>query len=99
MAVTENLDAYFDGFGQAVSFTDSSGETVSCTAIFDNGFSAPQIGDLVIETTDPVLTCKTSDISGIESGDSVTVESITYKVIQIQPDGTGISTVFLGKNY
>jgi hypothetical protein len=43
--------------------------------------------------------CKTADVSGIARGDSLVVGSTTYKVLKVQSDETGWTTLFLGKSY
>ena len=66
----------------------------SFAAIFDNGY-AGNLGDPVVEGTNPTLAARTSDLANVDKGDTVTVASTSYKVARLEPDGTGMTTVIL----
>ena len=51
-----------------------------------------------IESTDPQVIVKASDISGIEHGATLIINSITYYVVGIHPDGTGIVILMLSRD-
>ncbi len=65
--------------------------------IFDNAF-AVIIED--VESSAPAITADDTDIVGVRHGDVFTdlETSISYKVIGIQPDGTGMTVLILTKN-
>lgn len=67
----------------------------TCKGIFDNSFVDAQIGETSLDTTQPRLTCKFSDVREIPREATVTVRDKTYSVTQIQPDGTGFAIVTL----
>jgi hypothetical protein len=46
----------------------------------------------------PVATCKTSDIPTAADGDTLTIDSVVYKIADAQPDGTGFSRLILSKD-
>ena len=69
--------------------------TVSVQAIFDNGFVDTNIGETVLDTTAPRLTCIASEVASVSREATCTVRGKTYSVTQIQPDGTGFSIVHL----
>ena len=86
----ENIDAYMTSFGQAVTVNN-----VSITAIFDNeyaGFSGLGVG---IDSNEPILTCKSADVSTAVQGTAAVVGGVTYAVVGVEPDGTGITTLRL----
>jgi hypothetical protein len=68
-------------------------KTVNC--IFDNAFTDANTGEIDLETTQPRLVCKSSDVEGIPRETMVEVLLKNYSILEIQPDGTGMSTVLL----
>jgi hypothetical protein len=91
----ENLSIFIRRFGQEVTFEFEGGTERTVQAIFDNAFFDTSVGETVLDTTQPRLTCRTEDIEGIPRETHVVVNGQRYSVIQFQPDGTGISTVAL----
>jgi len=66
------------------------------TAIFDYEDDEREMdGEVRIVAGQPMLTCRTSDISGLGRGDQLLVDSTTYAVRYRTDDSTGISTVYL----
>jgi hypothetical protein len=93
--MNEKLDIYLSDFGQTVVFDTTSGPR-EVRAIFDNAFYDASINETVLDTTQPFLTCKFKDVEhDIERGTPVNIEAKRFSVLQIQPDGTGMATVFL----
>jgi hypothetical protein len=70
-------------------------ETLTCRGIFDNSFVDANIGETVLDTTAPRLTCIAADVKDVPREATVTVRDVTYSVTQIQPDGTGFAIVQL----
>lgn len=62
-------------------------------AIYDD----PHFETLEMSTSTPMLTVATSDVSGLEFDDVVTITSISFtgRVRDIQNDGTGITVLML----
>jgi hypothetical protein len=92
----ENLDIFFNTNHFATEVTIGSS---TIKGIFDNmhyGVDSPSYFE--VSTSEPVLTVKSSDITTLQRGDSVTINSQAYRVHDIQPDGTGISRVLLHKS-
>lgn len=90
----ENLDLFLDGLDSlTVTFQTSHARNVK--AFFDNAFLDKSIGETALDSTQPRLTCKSSDLMGVARETLVLVSGKTYSVMQIQPDGTGFSTVLL----
>jgi hypothetical protein len=42
--------------------------------------------------------CKSTDISGVVVGNSITIKNIIYKIIEIQPEDTGFTTLILSRD-
>ena len=88
---TESLAPFFDVTGGfAVQATMGAS---SFPVIFDNAYQSPLGG--MIESTGPVCQAKSADVSTAVQGTAITIASVSYKVREVQPDGTGITTLFL----
>lgn len=88
---TEDLSPFFDvagGFAQ----TATVGAT-SFPVIFDNGYQAALAN--MVESTGPVCQAKSADVSTVVQGTSITIATVSYKVREVQPDGTGVTILFL----
>ena len=84
-------------FGVLCTLTKQAGGSVTFTAIFDNEHQLEDAGGGVsFSVLQPQLTCKDSDVSGVQYGDSVSVTGQgNYKVVVIMPDGTGMTELRL----
>lgn len=91
-----DLDELFDTDEFAIEVTLTGGTKIN--GIFDDEFRGVNIQDGEIRTTAPQVLCKSSDVSGVALGNTVTINSIAYKVIERQPDGTGLTTLILSKD-
>jgi hypothetical protein len=83
-------------FGVSATITSNS-STYTVQGIFDNGHFQIDNGFTVVSTLQTTFLCRTADIAEIEQGDAVVVSGVTYKVVDIQPDGTGMTTLRLQK--
>ena len=43
----------------------------------------------------PMVHCRTQDITGIDTDDTIAVGGVTYNIIEIQDDGTGVTVLIL----
>ena len=73
-----------------------NGNTIN--VLFLNEHEAVMLFGLEVESASPLIMARDSDISGIQHGSTIVVSGITYKVIDIQPDGTGLTTLILSKD-
>lgn len=85
--IAEDLSLFFSDFATTATIGGSS-----VSAIFDSEFLAA-FG--LVETAAPMLTARSADVSGASVGDAVTVNSTSYKIASLEPDGTGITVVRL----
>lgn len=86
MAFVEDRAPFFADFG-----IDATVGGASVRGIFDNAFLA----QLNIVGTDPLLLCRTSDVTSATRGTAVTVPAGSFKVIRKEPDGTGMTRLIL----
>jgi hypothetical protein len=88
MAVVENLDAYLIDFGIALTLN-----AVSVRGIFDNGFS----NQFSVDGVQPTLMVKSTDAASTVRGHAVVIDTVSYTVQGIEPDGTGMTRLILEK--
>ncbi|HAV56612.1 MAG TPA: hypothetical protein DCX45_03620 [Acinetobacter junii] len=89
--------AFIDTNEFAVSANPSWSATDFNGILFKPGMEIMTAGG-VIETTDPVFMCKDADASGGDQGDTIVIETVTYYVIKIIPDGLGMTYLYLSEN-
>lgn len=66
---------------------------VTVPVIFDNGYQTGLAG--AMESSGPTATGATADLAASVEGTSLVINSVTYKVVDNQPDGTGMTTLVL----
>lgn len=93
--ITSDLDTFLDTDEFAVSITYNS---TTIKGIFDDEYKGVNALTGEIEATAPQAIVKTSDVSGIAHGNTLTINSTTYYVIGIQQDGTGLTILILSKD-
>lgn len=87
---TEDIDVYLTAFGETVTV-----DGVDITAIVDTEYSALNLG-IGIESSEPQITCKSTDVSAAVEGTPVTMRSTSYAVAgPPEPDGTGVTVLKL----
>lgn len=64
-------------------------------AVFENAFVTTGFGDVEIEGVSPQLQARTSDVHSLVKDATVRVGDVTYRVKRNEPDGTGMSLLFL----
>ncbi len=81
--------------GIAVTYTYlESGETSEIKGVFDNAF----VEILGVSTLKPILKIRLSDLDAEPlEGDTVSIDSVEYKVLDHQPDSHGASVIILQK--
>ena len=88
----EDLSAFFSTSEFAVTASFAGG---TAAVIFDNGYQGALNG--FIESSAPSITGPSAALATLGQGTSVTVNSVAYKVMEVQPDGTGITKLMLEK--
>ena len=99
--IDDPLDVFLEDFAEddklVFEWTNGNGEPccAEVKAIYDNAFFDVNIGETVLDTTQPRLTCKHSEAKDIPREATVSIRSKSYSVTQVQPDGTGFATITL----
>lgn len=79
-------------------YTPQGGAASAIKVIFDNEYRAVNIETGQVESAGPQATCKTSDVANAKHGETLVINSTTYYIIEIQPDGTGFTILILSRN-
>ena len=56
-------------------------------------------GDITPQAIAGKAGCKTSDVAGVKRSDVLIVNEVSYRVLKVQSDETGWTTLVLGKSY
>lgn len=97
MAFDENIDAFFDtdDFAVAATYTPSGGSASTVNGIFDDEYFDEVGGSVGIEGSQPRFMCNLEDVSAVSQGDALSVGGITYQIVNVQKDGTGVVILVL----
>lgn len=80
--------------GQSVTYTPTVGSPVTINGVFDNSYV--DIDGVV--SLKPTLRINLSDLASAPAkGDSVSISSVSYRVLESRADGYGGSTLILQK--
>jgi endonuclease YncB( thermonuclease family) len=84
----------------AALFTPAGGQPKEIRTCFALGVEDVSLGgEIVPQGIVGQAGCRSSDIAGVKNGDTLEVGSVAYRVLKIQPDETGWTTLLLGKRY
>lgn len=84
-----------DDFGTLAVYR-RSGVNYSVAGIFDNAYIPVDIGEVEYTSTVPEFTVRTADLpNGATAGDLLTVNGTQYTVVNVEPDGTGVTRLRL----
>ena len=98
MAFDEDLTAFFstDDFAVTATWTPDGGDPTTVTGIFDNEYIEDiGGGEVDIEATHPMFLVKTADVPNVAQGDQLFVNDLYYRIVNVQPDGTGLTVLIL----
>ncbi len=93
--LTNDLDIFFNSNEFAVDVTYLA---ATIQGIFDAPFKSAVAGEMGIESTLPQVLVKTSDVASAVHGQTMTINSVVYQIIGIQPDGTGMTSILLSED-
>lgn len=97
MAFAEDLTPFLslDDFAVQAQAVTRYSEVVTFPVIFDNASSQAGIGLLGMAGTQPVALARSADVVDVAVGCAITINAVDYTVAELQPDGTGITTLTL----
>lgn len=100
---TESLADFFstDDFAVAATWTPAAGGgPFTIQVIFDNAYRGFGVAEADQAGREPEAWARDDQLaqgSGMKRGDQIVINSVTYKVGNIEPDGTGVSRLALRK--
>jgi len=90
----EDMTIFFNvDTGHAVTALFAGGSSAAC--FFDADYNAGLVGVSGMAAVQPAITLPTADVPASPVGTGVTVNSLAYTIAEHQPDGTGISVLYL----
>ena len=96
LETAQDLENFFDTETHGTTATVTINGTGSSISVIINKEYFAIAGESVdVDGTQPVVTCRSSDVTGIDTDDTITIDSVTYNIVNIQPDGTGITVLIL----
>ncbi len=98
MAFAEDLSVFFDtnGFGEEFTYYPKVGPSLTLVGIFDAAYFAAPAGEIAVASNQPQMQYETAKISdGPVYGETITYKGKDYTIVNIQPDGTGVTTLLL----
>lgn len=96
MSFALDIDAFFDvdaGFADDAVYNG----TRTIPVIFENDYFAVNVASVRGESSQPQAYCRTVDVPNAAHGDTLTIDSVIYTVVSVQPDGTGTTLLILRK--
>src|SRR4051794_30546043 len=87
-----------DEFGVQATYTPAGGDGVSVTGIFDAAQISLQFENVPVSDAQPTFLCASEDLpdaaAGGDAGDTLAISAGgSYRVIDLRPDGTGMTLV------
>lgn len=98
MAVESDADraAFLGDFNDQATYTPSGGSPATISGIFDNGFAAgSEASGLGVASSRPQWHCRAADVAADPVGGALAFNSVTYTIVEAEPDGTGMTMLFL----
>ena len=97
-AIAREADVVFTGeFAVSATFTPAGGASRPVGGIFDRISELTDIGELIsADGVAAMFNVYSGDIADAALGDSMTVQGNTYRVVGLEPDGTGRTVMILG---
>ena len=81
-----------DDFAKSATFADvSAGTSSTVKGIFDKESVEQSVGEAGLIEEVPVFTCRSSDVSDATFNDTFVIDTVTYYIKEILPDGTGMT--------
>lgn len=89
----DDLPGFLTDFGETAILEGGS----EITVIFDNEYSAATLFERDVESSAPTAMGLSSDLENVVHDSTIEIREITYRVIGIQPDGQGMTTLILAR--
>lgn len=93
--INSDLDNFLDldGFGKVALLNGLTNIVVQFFNEYDNAIR----DESGIVSSTPFAIARSSDMAGVEQGDVLKIDGITYTITNLEPDGTGVTTLRLSR--
>ena len=99
MAVEDDamrLEFLEDWGDTSASFGDTSaGSSSTITALLSRAYFAESVGDQTVESSQPVAQVRSSDVPSVVQGDTLTISSVGYTIVEVMPDNESMTKLRL----
>lgn len=94
-----DLAGFFDTTAHGVSASITiNGSSSTINVIFNKDYFAIDPGTGIdIESTSPIVTGASSDMTNVDNGDTISISSVTYNIVSVEPDSQGVTQLVLEK--
>lgn len=92
----QDLLNFFDTetHGKTASIT-INGTSSSISVILNKEYFEIPGETVDIDGSQPIVFCRSSDVTGVDTADTISIDSINYNIKNIQPDNTGVTILIL----
>ena len=99
MAVEDDamrLEFLEDWGDTSASFGDTSaGSSSTITALLSRAYFAESVGDQTVESSQPVAQVRSSDVPSVVQGDTLTISSVGYTIVEVMSDNESMTKLRL----
>lgn len=96
LETNQDLENFFDTETHgSVATVSIDGSDSSIKVIINKEYFAIPGESVDVTGFQPMVHCRTQDITGIDTDDTIAVGGVTYNIIEIQDDGTGVTVLIL----
>src|SRR3990172_8090647 len=89
-----------DFSGRDATWTPAGGLAKAVRVAFSLGAEEINLGgEIAPQAAVGKAGCKTSEIADVKSKETLEVDGVMYRILKVQHDETGWTTLFLGKGY
>lgn len=82
-------------FGVDATYTPDGGSPSTVKTIFLNEYYSVDAGTVGMEMSQPIAVIRTADAPNLAHNDTFVISAVTYKAVNVRPDGTGMTEVAL----
>lgn len=84
-------------FSEVATYTPAGGSARSLAVVFDRVSEVTDIGAMIqMDGVAAFVHLETAQAEELAIGDAMTVRGLSYRVVGVEPDGTGVTRAVLG---
>ncbi|MBT9171351.1 MAG: hypothetical protein DDT18_01725 [Actinobacteria bacterium] len=93
-----DIDTFFSDFAVDAVFIRAGVAPRNIRVLFDEDYKTIMDELVGVEGAASSAICRTSDVRDAVHNDTLVIGGITYFIVGIQPDGTGVTILLLSRN-